>query len=313
MSPPADEGGRRVIITGGTGLIGRAVAAELAGAGCQVVVLSRRPRPAQALGLPGGATVTGWDGHSAQGWDHLADGALAIVNLAGASLAGGRWTPERKRLILDSRLQAGNAVLQAVQAAGRKPQVVIQASAVGYYGRRGDEEIGEEGPAGDDFLARVCVAWEASTQAVAAMGTRHVVIRTGVVLSAAEGALPRLALPFRLFAGGRLGSGRQVLSWIHLADQAAAIRFLIEQPGAAGPFNLTAPQPVTNAEFSKLVGQVLRRPAWLPAPAFALRLALGELATTVLDGQRVVPRRLLELGFRFRFPQVALALQDLLE
>jgi hypothetical protein len=312
MHPAGDGDGSRVIITGGSGLIGRAVAAELAGAGFQVVVLSRRPRPAQALGLPDRVAVTGWDGRSAQGWGQLADGARAIVNLAGASLAGGRWSAERKRLILDSRLHAGGAVLQAVEQAGRKPQVVIQASAVGYYGRRGDEEISEDSPAGEDFLAQVCLAWEASTQAVAGMGVRHVVIRTGIVLSAGEGALPRLALPFRLFLGGRLGSGRQWVSWIHLADEAAAIRFLIEQPAASGAFNLTAPQPVTNAEFGKILGQVLRRPAWLPAPAFALRLALGELATTVLDGQRVVPRRLLQLGFSFRFPQAAPALQDIL-
>ncbi len=312
MPQPSDEGSRRIIITGGTGLIGRALARELTGAGYPVVVLSRRPRSPQELGLPDGVLVRGWDGRSADTWVDLADGALAIVNLAGASIAGGLWTAGRKRLILDSRLQAGSAVVQAVQEAGRKPRVVVQASGIDYYGRRCSEEVGEGHPPGDDFLARVCVAWEASTDKVASLGARHVIIRSGVVLSTAGGALPRLMLPFRLFAGGHLGDGRQWISWIHPADEVAAIRFLIEQPAEAGAFNLTSPRPVTNAEFSRLLGQEMRRPAWFPVPGFMLRLALGELATTVLDGQRALPRRLQQLGFEFRFPQVSAALRDLL-
>jgi uncharacterized protein len=299
----------RVIITGGTGLIGQALAADLVAGGHEVILLSRTPR--RVTGLPAGVRAEGWDGRTAAGWGPLADGAQAIVNLAGENLGAGRWTAERKRRIRDSRLNAGRAVVQAVQAAGQPPRVVVQSSAVGYYGPQGDQEMGEEAPPGSDFLARVCVEWEASTAPVEAMGVRRVVIRSGVVFHASGGALPRMLLPFKLFVGGPLGGGRQVLSWIHFADEVAAIRFLIEKEEAAGAFNLATPHPLTNAEFGRAAGRVMGRPAWLPAPAFALRLALGEMATMVLDGQRVVPRRLLAMGFAFRFPEAEAALQDL--
>ena len=300
----------RIVITGGAGLIGRALTAGLAADGHEVILLSRAP--GRVTGLPAGARAEGWDGRTAAGWGPLADGAQAIVNLAGESLAAGRWTAERKRRIRESRLNAGRAVVQAAEMAGRAPRVVVQSSAVGYYGPQGDQELAEETPPASDFLAQLCVDWEASTAPVEAMGVRRVVIRSGVVLSAGDGALPRMLLPFKLFAGGPLGGGRQWLPWIHIADEAAAIRFLIEKEEAAGPFNLTAPHPLTNAEFGRVVGRVLGRPAWMPAPAFALRLALGEMATVVLDGQRAVPRRLLGLGFTFRFPEAEAALRDLL-
>jgi hypothetical protein len=305
----------RVLITGGTGLIGRALAANLVADGHEVIVLSRNPQ--RATGLPAGVRAEGWDARTAEGWGSLADGADAIVNLAGENLAGAgffpaRWTAERKRLIRESRLNAGQAVVQAVEAATQKPHVVIQASAVGYYGPRGDEVITEESPPGDDFLARLCVDWEASTAAVEEMGVRRAVIRTGIVLSREGGTLPRLLLPYRLFVGGPFGSGRQYYSWIHIADEVAAIRFLMENEAASGPFNLTAPNPLPNAEFGKVLGRVLRRPSAVPVPGFAMRLLLGEVATVVLDGQRVLPRRLQELGFTFRFPELEAALRDLL-
>jgi len=300
----------RIIITGGTGLIGRALAANLAADGHEVILLSRAP--GRVTGLPAGVRAEGWDGRTAAGWGPLADGAQAVVNLAGENLGAARWTAERKRRIHESRLNAGRAVVQAVQSAGRAPRVVIQSSAVGYYGPQGDRELAEETPPGSDFLAQLCVEWEASTAPLEAMGVRRAVIRSGVVLHASDGALPRMLLPFKLFVGGPLGSGRQVLSWIHIADEVAAIRFLLETEAAAGPFNLAAPQSLTNAEFGRVVGRVLGRPAWMPAPAFALRLALGEMATVVLDGQRAVPRRLLALGFAFRFPEAEAALHDLL-
>jgi uncharacterized protein (TIGR01777 family) len=300
----------RVVITGGTGLIGRALAADLAADGHEVILLSRTPD--RVTGLPAGVRAEGWDGRTAAGWGPLADGAQAIVNLAGENLGAGRWTAERKRRIRDSRLNAGRAVVEAVQAAGQPPRVVVQSSAVGYYGPQGDQELAEEAPSGSDFLARLCVEWEASTAPVEALGVRRVVIRSGVVLHASDGALPRMLLPFKLFAGGPLGNGRQWLSWMHIADEVAAIRFLIEKEEAAGAFNLTAPHPLTNAEFGRVVGRVLGRPAWMPAPVFALRLVLGEMATMVLDGQRAAPRRLLAMGFAFRFPQAEAALRDLL-
>ncbi len=306
----------RVIITGGTGLIGRALAADLAGAGYEVVVLSRNP--ARAAGLPAGVRAERWDGRTAQGWGRLADASGAIVNLAGENLAGegflpARWTPERKAMILKSRLDAGAAVVEAVTAAAIRPGVVIQSSGVGIYGPLGDAPVTEDRQPGADFLARLAVQWEASTAAVEGLGVRRAVARTGVVLSKAGGALTRMTLPFKLFAGGWFGSGRPYLSWIHMADEVAALRFLIETPRATGAFNLTAPQPLTGRAFGQAIGRALGRPAYLPAPAFALRLAFGEVATTVLDGQRAVPQRLLDLGFRFRFPDAEPALLDLLK
>ncbi len=242
----------------------------------------------------------------------MIDGADAIINLAGENIGSGRWTDEHKRRILESRLNVGRALVQAVEVATHKPRVIIQASGVGYYGSSGDEEITEEVPPGHDFLAQVAVEWEASTAPLETLGVRQVVIRTGVVLSTAGGALPRMLLPFRLFAGGRLGSGRQWFPWIHIADEVGAIRFLIENETASGPFNLTAPVPLSNAEFSHLLGERLRRPALMPTPAFALRLIFGEMATVILDGQRAIPRHLLQLGFTFQFPEAGSAIRELL-
>lgn len=299
----------RVIITGGTGLIGRALTASLAADGHEVIVLTRDP--ARTIGLPAGARAERWDARSAAGWGKLANGADAIVNLAGENLAAGRWTPERKRRILESRVQAGQAVVAAVREATVKPGVVVHSSGIGYYGTSGDTEITEASPPGRDFLAQVCVAWEAASAETAALGVRSVVVRSAAVLSREGGAFPRLVLPFRLFIGGPLGSGRQWWPWIHIADEVAAIRFLIERADAQGPFNLAAPQLIRQAEFSRALGQALGRPSWLPVPAFALRLLLGEMATILLDGQRAAPQRLLELGFAFRFPTIEAALRDL--
>jgi uncharacterized protein (TIGR01777 family) len=300
----------RVIITGGTGLIGRALTADLTKDGHETIVLSRRPE--RATGLPAGAWVERWDAQTAQGWGALADDADALVNLAGESIAG-RWTASRKRRIRESRLNAGRAVVQAVELAGVKPRVVIQASGVGYYGPRGDEEIVEEEPPGDDFLGQLAIEWEASTAPVERMGVRRAVIRSGAVLSTEGGAFPPMLLQSRLFLGGPLGSGRQWLPWIHMADEVRAIRFLIENERAQGPFNLAAPNPLTSAEFNRVLGRVMKRPAFLPVPAFFLRLIAGEMSAVLLDGQRAVPRRLLDLGFAFRFLNVEEALRDLLE
>lgn len=300
----------RVVITGGSGLVGRALTANLVRNGNEVIILSRRPQ--RIIGLPTGVRAEWWDGHTTERWVSLADGADAIINLAGENISSGHWTDERKRCILESRLNAGRAVVQAVEAAAHKPRVAIQASAVGYYGPCGDEEISEETPPGHDFLSQVAADWEASTSSLEALGVRRVVIRTGVVLSTAGGALTRMLLPFRLFFGGRLGSGQQWFPWVHMADEVGAIRFLIENETASGPFNLTAPVPLTNAEFSRLLRQRVRRPALMPTPAFVLRFLFGEMATILLDGQRAIPRRLLQLGFTFQFPEAGSALRDLL-
>ena len=300
----------RIIITGGSGLIGRALTTELVRNTHEVIIISRRPE--RIIDLPEGARAERWDGRTAEGWYSLADGADVIVNLAGENISSGRWTDEHKHTILQSRLNAGQAVVQAVKAATCKPRVVIQASGIGYYGSRGNEEITEETPPGHDFLAELAVEWESSTSSLEALGVRRAVIRTGVVLSIEGGALPRMLLPFRFFIGGRLGSGRQWFPWIHIADEVGAIRFLIENEAASGPFNLSAPIPLTNTEFSHLLGQQLRRPALMPTPEFALRLLFGEMATALLDGQRAIPKRLLQLGFRFRFHEAGPALRNLL-
>jgi uncharacterized protein (TIGR01777 family) len=306
---------RRVIITGGSGFIGRQLATELLGQGYEVIALSRNPDGVN--GLPDGVQVAQWDAATGNGWSDLAEGALAIVNLAGENLAGegffpSRWTDERKARIRNSRVRAGQAVGDAVRATQVKPQVVIQSSGIGHYGPREDKIVTEDDPPGTDFLARLTVDWENSTAAVAQMGVRHVSIRSGVVLSPDEGALKRLILPFKLFVGGPMGGGRQGFPWIHPADEVAAIRFLIENEAARGPFNLVAPEAVSLGEFGVKLARVMGRPYWMPVPAFALRGALGEVASTVLEGQKAAPKKLLDLGFKFAYPTAEAALRHLL-
>ena len=298
----------KIVISGGTGLIGRALAADLTGAGHEVRVLSRDP--SRAEGLPAAVQVAAWDAKSAEALAPLLADAQAVVHLAGASIADGRWTEARKRSIRTSRVDSSRAIAEAL-VDPRSPRVLVQGSAVGYYGARRDDPVDEESGPGDDFLARTCREWEEASESVSAAGVRRAVARTGVVLSRDGGALPRMALPFRMMAGGPAGSGRQWLPWIHIDDQVAALRFLVETDSASGPFNLTAPNSLTNRDFSKALGRALGRPSLVPAPAFALRLALGEMATLVLDGQRAVPRRLLEAGFDFSYPEAGGALRAL--
>ena len=300
----------RVVITGGSGVIGRALSASLARDHHEVIILSRHPE--QVVGLPAVVRAERWNPHIAEECRHLVEEADAVVNLAGENIAARRWTVDRKKQIRDSRLNAGRAMLQALESATRRPRVVIQASAVGYYGLCGDEELNEESPPGKDFLAQLAIDWEASTAQIERLGVRRAIIRTGVILSPEGGAFPRLLLPFRLFVGGPLGSGRQWFPWIHIADEVGAIRFLLENESASGPFNLSAPHPVTNADFARMVGRQTKRPAFLPTPAFLLRLLFGEMATVLLDGQRAFPGRLMLMGYNFRFPEAAGALQDLL-
>jgi uncharacterized protein (TIGR01777 family) len=291
-----------IIITGGTGLIGRAFRVEMEKAGHQIWVLSRS----------GGGNTIQWDGKSARGWEKWAEQANAIVNLAGTNIGAGLWTKERKRSILESRLDAGQAVVEAVRGAANRPLVVLQASAVGYYGVTGDRVVDESSSSGVDWQSDVVRQWEASTSAVEELGVRRVTMRTGVVLTRGEGILTRFQLPFNLFLGGPLGSGTQYVSWIHVRDQVRAMRFLLETPQMSGAFNLTSPQPVMNAEFGKTLGQVMKRPYWFPTPGFALKLVLGEMSTLVLDGQRVIPRRLQEAGFLFEYSDLHSALENIL-
>jgi hypothetical protein len=279
-----------------------------------VVVLSRSP--GEVSGLPAGARAVGWDGETAGGWGAEADGARAIVNLAGENLATWPWTEATKRRIVESRLASTRAVVEALEriqaAGGALPEVLLQGSGIDYYGPRGDEEVSEADPPGEGFLAQVTVEWEEASAPAGALGVRRALLRTAMVLAAGGGALPKLALPFKLFAGGPVGGGRQWVPWIHLRDEVRAIRLLLERREAAGPFNLTAPEPVRNRDLARALGRVLGRPSFVPAPAFGVRAVLGEMADTVLHGRRALPRRLRELGFEWRFPELHGALEDLL-
>ena len=270
------------------------------GAGHQVIVLTRRPaRDGDLLWSPemeGGA------------WTAAVHAADVVVNLAGEGIADKRWSPSRKEAILNSRVRATRALADVLREAVR-PAVFLSSSAVGIYGDCGDAEVTETRAPGSDFLARTCVAWELEARAAADV-TRTVLLRTGVVLARQAGALPQIAMPFRFFAGGPLGSGRQFMSWIHCEDWVAMVLWAMESSAISGPVNVTAPMPVRNVDFARTLGHVLGRPALLPAPAFALRLALGELAdTALLSGQRVTPAVALANGFRFRYPELRPALQ----
>jgi uncharacterized protein (TIGR01777 family) len=299
----------RIIITGGSGLIGRELTATLSYAGREVILLSRFPAGVQDLPLK--ARVVEWDGRTPAGWGDLVNGADAVVNLAGANIAGGRWSAARKRELRDSRVDAGKALVEAIRAAPNKPKVLVQASAVGYYGPRGSEEVTETTPAGSDFLAGLAKDWEASTAPVEDLGVRRAIARTGVVLSPDGGALPRMMTPFRLFVGGPLGDGRQWFPWIHFTDEVNALKYLIDSDSASGAYNLCSPAPVTNAEFSRILGKRMRRPCWLPVPGFVLRLLFGEMADVLLKGQKQMPRRLQRTSFRFIYTAADAALKDI--
>ena len=302
----------RVVITGATGFIGKALVKELSEAGYEIVVLSRNPDRGKEL-FSKGITAARWDGKSATGWRIYADGAYAIINLAGENIGTGRWTQAKKLSILESRLNAGKAVVETVKLTQKKPKAVIQASAIGYYGSRLDEIVDETSSPGKGFLPEIAQEWELSTKEIGSLGVRHLIIRTGMVLGKDGGAFPRLLLPFRLFAGGPLGSGNQWFSWIHLEDEVRAIRFLIEKEDLQGIFNLTSPGHLRQKEFSKILGKVMKRPSWLPVPGFMLRLLMGEMAEELLlTGQRVAPKRLLEAGFTFLFSEAELAIQEIL-
>lgn len=302
----------RILITGGTGLIGKALCQRLSEDGNLITVLSRNPD--RHRDMPMGVTIEEWDGKSSNGWGHLVDGTDAVINLAGAGIADAPWTEKRKHLIRESRIQAGLAIQQAIQAADKKPSVLIQSSAVGYYGQeQSDEIITEDSLPGSDFLAKVCFDWEMSTAPIARAGdVRRVVIRTGIVLSNNGGAFPKIILPFKLFAGGPLGNGKQWMPWIHVEDEIRAIQYLLTHEHLSGPFNLSAPNPVTNRQFSQIVGTQMGRPAFMPAPAFAIKTILGEMSTILLDGQRAVPQNLEDAGFVFTYPTAQEALSHLL-
>ena len=300
----------KVVIAGGSGFLGKPLVAALATGGHDVVVLSRTR--GTSLALPRTRVVV-WTPNGDTGpWASEIEGAAAVVNLAGESIAARRWTPAQKQRILDSRVQATRSLATAIGRAAAPPAVFVSGSAVGYYGPCGDEVVTEETRAGSDFLARVCVQWEDEAQRAARDGTRIVCVRTGLPLERDGGALPAMLPPFRLGAGGPLGSGRQYWPWIHRADWIALVRWIIDTPAAIGPINATGPTPVTNRDFVRALGRAMHRPAFIPAPGFALRILLGEMADALLlAGQRAVPQKAVRLGFTFRYATVSDALNAL--
>ena len=286
----------RVLVAGGTGFIGRPLCRALAAEGHAVTVITRNP----GRGEP-----------RAVGWEDVA-GAVgasdAVINLAGDPIAAGRWTAARKARIRDSRITTTRTLVEAARAASRRPTVLVNASAVGYYGPHGEEPLDETTPAGTDFLAGVCEAWEREAIAAEALGVRVVRLRLGVVLACDGGALARMLPPFRAFLGGPIGTGRQWMSWIQRDDVIGLVIAALEDQRYRGPLNATAPRPLQNRDFANALGRVLRRPSWLPVPAPVLRVALGELADMLLTGQRVLPRAAETLGYPWRYPELASAL-----
>lgn len=300
----------RIVIIGSTGLIGRHLTALGVESGHSIVALSRHD-PNREQKTPG-VEFLRWDGASAEDLVPLIDGADVIVNLAGENIGKGRWTPNRKAIHLSSRVIPTKAIVRALETATRKPSLLVQASAIGYYGS-GFDEKSENSRAGTDYLSSLGKEWEVSSVAMENTSCRRVLIRTGVVLDTSQGVLPQLMLPFKMMVGGPIGSGKQILSWIHIEDEVKAIMYLIEKTDSSGVYNLTAPRPVSNAEMGKAISRITHLPYWMPVPGFALKMVLGEMSTLVLDGQKVLPARLLNEGFQFKFPDIELALTDLLK
>jgi uncharacterized protein (TIGR01777 family) len=304
----------RVFVTGGTGLIGTRVVRKLLERGDKPVVLTRRHAHArQALG-PNVDLVEG-DPSQPGPWAEKLDDCDGVIHLAGENVFARRWNAAFKRTLVDSRVNSTRHVAQAILRKPKRPdgtsKVLVNASAIGYYGPRGDEEVTEDTPPGSDFLAGLCVRWEQEARAVEQAGVRGVQVRVGVVLDKEGGALGNLLGPFKMFVGGPVGSGKQYMAWIHHEDIVGLFLFGLDTPTCSGPLNGTAPNPVTNKEFAKALGKVLHRPAILPTPAFALRLMLGEVADVVTTGQRVVPKKALALGYAFRYPELEPALAQI--
>ncbi len=302
---------KRIIVTGATGLIGKRVSRALRERGESLVVFSR-DTPDARKAVRGAAEYVAWQPEEQGSWSNAVPGAHAVIHLAGASVYGHRWTEDYKRAIRDSRVIGTRGIVSAMARAAVRPKVFVCGSAVGYYGPRDDTPLDESAPPGDDFLAKVCVEWEQEARKAEALGIRTVIVRTGIVLDAREGALPQMALPFRLFAGGPIMPGTQWLPWIHIDDEVGIILKALDDPQVSGPVNATAPSPQTNADFTRTLGAVLGRPSWLPVPQIGLKLALGEFAESLTTGQRALPARMQQLGYEFKYPTSEAALRQLL-
>jgi uncharacterized protein len=296
----------KLVITGASGFIGRALCAELLKKGHRLTLLTHSPPRSATAEM---AKWQHWTPGTPGDWESALDGVDGVINLAGEPIAAQRWTPNHKRRIRLSRIDATNSLAEAIAKTKQKPAFLLNGSAVGYYGPRGDEVINENTEAGNDFLSSVCLAWEEAAKQTESLGVRVIRLRTGIVLGKGGGALAKMAPPFKFFVGGPLGSGKQWMSWIHLDDEVGLMIHLIESAAASGAINATAPNPETMNKFCRTLGKVMHRPSWLGAPAVALRLALGEMAEMLLTGQRAVPAAAQELGYEFKYPQLEPALR----
>ena len=298
----------RIVVSGGTGFIGRSLCASLCQEGHRVTLLTRRKEEAQRSC---GSTVTAveWNGREAGAWEHCLEGADAIINLAGAPIADGRWTEARKRLLTESRVLTTRLLVEAMSRRSSKPRTLVSASGIGYYGASDDRILDESAARGQGFLADLCLAWETEARRASECGVRVVMLRTGMVLEQDGGALPKMLLPFRLFTGGPIMPGTQWVSWIHRRDHIGLTQWALTTPSVSGPVNVVAPEAVTMNRFCKGLGRVLHRPSWLPVPGFVLSLALGELGTLMTTGQRVSPTKALSGGYVFHYPMLETALR----
>jgi uncharacterized protein len=301
----------KIAIAGATGFVGSRLVDRLQAQGDLVTIFTRSPQ--QASNRFPKAEIVGYDPLASGAWQESISGCDAVINLAGEPIAEKRWTPAQKRAILESRQIGTQQIVAAIAAASVKPQVLINASAIGYYGTSETSIFDESSPAGDDFLAEVCTAWETAAQAANASGTRVVILRLGIVLGENGGALSKMLTPFSAFVGGSIGSGKQWFSWIHREDVVNLIIKAVTDPQMQGVYNATAPNPVKMADFAQTLGTVMNRPSWLPVPNFVLEAMLGEGAIVVLEGQQVVPTKMLALGFDFQYPTLKPALSSIVD
>ena len=301
-----------LVVTGGTGFIGRALCVSLSRSGHRVTVLVRNGRTASQL-FGTLVTTVEWNGIDPGVWEESLEGTDAVVNLAGAPIADARWTDGRKRILSDSRVQLTRRLVEAISQRSSKPSILISASGIGYYGASDDRVLTEAAPRGQGFLADLCLAWEYEARRAEGFGTRVVLLRTGMVLERDGGALPKMLFPFRLYLGGPIMPGTQWVSWIHRRDHLGLIEWALTMPSVSGPINAVAPEPERMQAFCATLGRVLNRPSWLPVPETALSLALGELGTLMTTGQRVSPEKALVGGYVFQYPGLEAALQSILK
>jgi uncharacterized protein len=303
---------KKVIVTGATGLIGRTLCQRLAERSYSVIVFSRDPASAKRK-VPSAQEFVAWTPTEQGPWASALDGVYGVINLAGAPVFGKRWSEDYKAEIRNSRVVGTRGLVNAMHAAQHKPQVFISGSAIGYYGARDDTQLDEQAQPGSDFMARVCAEWEAEALKAQADSVRTVVVRTGIVLSTEEGALPQLLLPFRMFVGGPILPGTQWVSWIHIDDEVGLLIQALEDARLSGPINATAPTPLINRDFAATLGRVYGTPSWMPVPSFALQIVLGEVTNTLATGQRVIPKKAQELGYSIAYPTAEAALRNLLK